>query len=202
LWQIIFLFKNSGITGIVLAGGKSSRMGTEKGLSMLKQKPLISYAIKTLKPVCNPIIIAANTPNYKQFGHPVVLDIVKNVGPLGGILSGLHASNTADNIVLTCDMPLISADLIRYILSEKENYKAVVPVFHNLVEPLCAFYHQSVITQIHELIKNKIYKMQEVVTYFDTKFVTIEPDLPFYRKDLFVNINSPADLKTIKNRRI
>ena len=73
------------ITGIVLSGGKSSRMGKEKGLCLLHDKPLVKYSIDVLKKVCHPIILGANREEYIKFGLPVVKDEINNIGPISNL---------------------------------------------------------------------------------------------------------------------
>ncbi len=81
-------------TGIILAGGKSSRMGEDKGLVLLNGKPMIQYVIEALKGVVSDIIIISNNASYNKFGIPVYPDIIKDKGPVGGIFTGLHHSKT------------------------------------------------------------------------------------------------------------
>lgn len=101
------------ITGIILAGGKSSRMGKDKGLCDFKGKALVSYAIETLRPLCGNLMISANyfPEKYAEFDLPVIADEVKNIGPMGGILSCLKQSHTQHNLVLSCDTPFVTTDV-------------------------------------------------------------------------------------------
>ena len=80
------------VTGIILAGGKSSRMGEDKGLLLLNNIPMIQYIINVFDTLKIPVMIIANNDNYKQFHLPVYTDIVKDKGPAGGILSALTFS--------------------------------------------------------------------------------------------------------------
>ena len=193
------LSENNQLTGIILSGGKSSRMGKDKGFVELNNKPLISYSIKVLSPICNQIIIGANSDNYKHFGYPVIGDEIKDIGPIGGIYSCLRSSKTNNNFILSCDMPLISAELIKYILSQREGFDVVIPVFKNFREPLCAYYHKSIITGLFNAIETNRYKIQDIIKSFRTKFLPITKDLPFYQENLFDNMNSQPDLLKIEN---
>jgi molybdopterin-guanine dinucleotide biosynthesis protein A len=103
-----------------------------------------------------------------------------------------------DNFVISCDMPLISSDLIKFILSVKNDFEIVVPKFKGFHEPLCAYYHKSVVPGFLKAIENQIYKIQEVAGHFRTKYVEIEPGFPFYHEHLFANINSRNDLEKIR----
>lgn len=173
-------------------------MGKEKGFCELDQKPLIAYSIDVFSSVCSQIMIGANNDEYYQLGYPVVNDEIKNIGPLGGIYSCLKSSKTNDNIILSCDMPLIPAELVEYILSAKAGYDLVVPIFKGLPEPLCAYYNKSIVPDLFEAIKGKRYKIQNVVKSLKTKFLQIDSGLSFYHENLFANINSPQELVKIE----
>lgn len=174
-------------------------MGKDKGFCDLKSKPLISYSIDVLTLICSQIIIGANKNEYNHLGYPVINDEIKNIGPLGGIYSCLKSSKTDDNIILSCDMPLITAELIEYILSVKSGYEVVVPVFQNFPEPLCAYYNKAIVPDLLKAIESKKYKIQDVVKKLKTKFLKIDSRLSFYHDNLFANINSPQDLLEIQN---
>lgn len=174
-------------------------MGKDKGFVELNNKSLISYSIDGLSGICNQIIIGANSENYKDFGYPVISDEVKNIGPIGGIYTCLKSSKTDDNFILSCDMPLISAELIKYILSEKEGYDVVIPVFKDFKEPLCAYYNKSIVSGLFKAMNANRYKIQDVIKNFRTKFLPITEDLSFYQENLFANMNSQQDLLKIEN---
>lgn len=187
------------LTGIILSGGKSSRMGYEKGTTLLNGKPLIEYALNILLHVCETVIIGANTNDYDYLGCPVIKDEIHGIGPIGGIYSCLKASNTADNIVLSCDMPLIPAILTQYIFSEKVGYDAVIPVFNQFSEPLCAYYNKSIVDKLEKSIHDQNYKLQEFFQNIKSKYLKIDSSLHFYNDNLFTNINSREDLIKIES---
>jgi len=186
------------ITGIVLAGGKSSRMGKEKGLCTMNKKPLIEYAVEVLLEVCDEVIISANGNSYDYLGLPVVKDEVTGVGPIGGISSAIHFSSTEDNFVLSCDMPFITAKLVRYIISHKLEHQAVVPVNNGFPEPLCAYYGKDAASLFDKSIENGIYKLQRVFENMDVRFINIDRENGFDGRLLFSNINTEAELKRLE----
>ena len=193
------MVKENEITGIVLAGGKSTRMGEDKGLMELNNKPLIDYSIEVLSKVCDDLIIGANFSEYKRFGYPMIPDEIRYIGPIGGIYSCLKVSSTKDNIILSCDIPLITQPVIEFLLSEKNDYQIVVPVVNGFPEPLCAYYHISVIDGLKQLITRKEYKLQFALEQFRTHFLPIDSKQKFYNEMLFSNVNSPGDLIRISN---
>ena len=82
------------ITGIILSGGQSTRMGTDKALLQINEKTLLENAIEICKPVCKEILISSNNPEHEKFGYKIIPDEIKNCGPLGGIYTCLKNSNT------------------------------------------------------------------------------------------------------------
>ncbi len=198
LWLKDKVFFRLELTGIILSGGKSRRMGKEKGTSLLFGKPLIEYAVDVITQICDEIIIGTNTNDYNYLGYQVVRDEIKNIGPIGGIYSCLKSSQTTDNIILSCDMPLVSVDLTKYILSEREDFEVVVPEFKGFPEPLCAFYNKNIIDRLLKNIHSGKFKIQEVIKQFHITRLPIDSTLPFYNEHLFTNINSPDDLKKIE----
>lgn len=185
------------LTGIVLSGGKSSRMGKEKGLIDFQGKPLISYAIDALKPLVQNIIIGANNQldEYKKLGYPIVEDEIKNIGPLGGVFSTLRSSHTKYNIILSCDMPFVNTALLEYINKHKKGFDVVVAA-HNTdkIEPLCGVYAKSIIPVIENTVEDGNYKLRDIFKNVRFEALDINPSLPFYSNRLFYNINKPADI--------
>lgn len=194
----IYMNNFDGLNGIILCGGKSSRMGKEKGLCQLDGKPMISYAIDLCQKFCKSIVIGSNNPIYQSFGYPVIKDEVEGIGPLGGIYSCLKSSPSNDNFIFSCDMPMVSAELINYILSERKGYEVVIPVFKDFPEPLCAYYNKSIVPYLVEAIEEKTYKIQDVIKNLNTKYLEIDFSLGFYNDDLFANINCHQDLLNIE----
>lgn len=186
------------ITGIILAGGKSSRMGSDKGIVELNKKKFIEHILDAVLPNVNEVIIIANNDNYNYLGYKVIKDIIKDCGPLGGIYTGLMNSKTENNIVVSCDIPFISSDLIKYIIENTNNADISVPVYKGNIEPLCAVYTKRTSDQIHNLIMNKNLKIQNILKYFITKEIFITKMQKFYTEKLFVNINTPEELKQQK----
>ena len=106
------------VTGIILSGGASRRMGQDKGLTLYRNKELIQYSIELLTPLCSQIIISSNDPtNYSKFGKQIVPDIIKGVGPIGGIFSSLKFTSTSGNLILSCDMPELSTEVPHHFRS-------------------------------------------------------------------------------------
>ena len=178
----------------VLAGGKSSRMGNDKGLMDFHGRKMIEHVLHSLN-FSPHISIITDNELYRQFGYPLITDIYKNCGPLGGIHAGLYNSNSDWCIVISCDMPFVSADFLNFLLKNIKGFSgnAIVPVHDSKVEPLCALYHKSCLPELERLILKKEFKMQTVVQKLKTTFVEVEEE-EFNPSVLFRNINSPDDL--------
>jgi len=185
------------ITGIVLSGGKSRRMGKEKGLCEFRGKPLISYAIEVMESLCETVIISANNQleKYEKLGYQVITDEYQEVGPLGGLYSCLKQSETEINLVLSCDTPFITKELFVELLQFSKHFDAVVPRHSNgFVEPLTALYHRSALLQMEQQLSAGRYKMIDLLDKINTKYVAIGSGNPGLHVSVFHNLNSPEDL--------
>jgi molybdenum cofactor guanylyltransferase len=145
-------------TAIVLAGGKSKRMGVDKSLLPFRGKPLIQHVCDQVRPHFDEILIAGG--ENRQFGFleaPVVPDEVPDQGPLRGIASALAASCHDLNFVIACDVPFVNCVLLRTLLQESHGYDCVVPVtVEGHYEPLFAIYRKSALPgMLHALEEGK-----------------------------------------------
>lgn len=185
---------HSEITGIILAGGKSSRMGTDKAMLLHKGKSFLELTINSLKEVCHDILISANHEYYHDYGYPVVPDNFPGIGPLAGIEACLSFTKTRINIFAPCDTPFLNAALFKILIQHIENYDAVVPVsVDGKIEPLMAYYSKDILSKIRLQIENGDYKIQNLLRTIKTKYVSIPEN------KLFTNINTPDDLRSIEN---
>jgi len=191
------LISKDKITGIILAGGKSSRMGKDKGTCNFKNRPLVEYAIEVLRPFCGELLLSANNiESYKKYAMEVVPDEVSSIGPLGGIYTCLRKSKSEHNIILSCDTPFITKELIEYIIENIDSdYKVVAPLHrHNFIEPLCAYYSKDLIPEFEDCIKNEDYKLLRLLKSVKMKTLKIDSKLEFFSPKLFNNLNTPEDL--------
>jgi molybdopterin-guanine dinucleotide biosynthesis protein A len=183
------------ITGIILAGGQSSRMGTDKGLQELCGRPLISYTIQVLTELCNTIIISTSSDAYQSFGFKTVADEFPGIGPMGGIYSALKQSKTQKNLVLSCDLPFVTKELLSFILENSEGYQVAVPWQEEQhYEPLCGYYNLSVLDPIYAFVQKGNYKLPDLFEEINIHRLSIGSQLNFYQQNLFLNVNSKHDL--------
>jgi len=183
----------SDITGILLAGGKSSRMGKEKGLVEFRGKPLIQYGINLLSSFTDRIIISSGNPDYIPFGFEIIPDEVSGQGPAAGLAAALQSSDTPWNIVLACDLPFLEREFIEELLNSSPNYQAVVPMHNGKIEPLAALYHRDLGIIFKEAVAIENLAMRKIllpcrVNYLDTGLMIAK------YPNLFVNLNSMDQL--------
>lgn len=185
------------ITGIVLAGGKSSRMGVDKSLLIWKGKALVSHAIDNLRPLCSKVVISSNNPVYDFTGCETWPDDLPIQAPVAGIYSCLRRSGTEINIILSCDMPFAGTTLITHLLKYAGVYPMVVPEYNNLIEPLCAIYSRSITEDLERYIRDGDYSLYRFINSRPHQYVKIDDSLPFYHNKLFYNINTQQDLNDL-----
>ncbi|MFK8044480.1 MAG: molybdenum cofactor guanylyltransferase [Crocinitomicaceae bacterium] len=180
---------------IILAGGHSRRMGEDKGLIEVKGKAIIQYLIETCQIISKNMIIISNSEHYNVFGYPVYSDIIKNIGPIGGLYTGLHNSVNDWNIVLSCDVPLVSAQLLRKLAESRNEEKfAGVAAHQERIHPTIGLYHKNFIPTIKNVIKQKQYKMSNL---YEHPKATIIDCNDFPAKE-FLNLNTINELEFFK----
>jgi molybdopterin-guanine dinucleotide biosynthesis protein A len=178
------------ITGIVLCGGKSSRMGIDKALLPLGDNNLLEMAILTIEPLCGNILISANSIYPLKKRYQFIKDKFDNIGPLSGIYSSLAESETEHNIIISCDTPFLSSNTISYILQNIDNYDIVLPQVNGYIQSLTGYFNRSVLPFIEEEIKKLHYKPIQMFMEMNCKILTFDNSLDFYKDYLFMNINS------------
>ncbi len=186
------------VTGILLAGGLSSRMGEDKSTMLFRGKPLIMYGIEALTPICEKVIISSNLSVYAFTGCEVWPDELELQAPVNGLYSCLKRSETHWNIILTCDMPFAGSRLFEYLFEQNQEVDAVIPVHGaGFVEPLCGLYSRNILIDLETRIQMQQYSVLKLLQSIRCRYVNIGPDLEFYRKEMFSNLNSPADMKDL-----
>lgn len=178
------------ISAIILAGGKSSRMGQDKGLMLLNGKPMIQHVVDTVKPIVSEIIIVANNTSYQSFGNKFYVDEVKNSGPLAGLCVGLKYSETHLNIVLSCDVPYVTTEMLEVLIKEFSQQKDVV-LFEKQEElhPLIALYSKTCLPLLQSFLEENELKLKYVLNHLNINKI----DGTLYAEKCFKNINTPKD---------
>ena len=192
-------YQDSELGVIILAGGKSSRMGTDKGLIKLKGIPLVQRAINNVKIVTDDIVIVTNNADgYKRFGYQIVGDIITNIGPLGGLYSGFINSSKNRLLVVTCDMPFLSNEVIKYMNHSIVGYDAVVPIgTTGRADPLSAIYRRNCVEQIKDAIDGGERKVVSFFSELNIRYLEFEEISHINGAlDSFLNVKTKEDFRS------
>lgn len=183
-------------TGVILAGGKSRRMGSDKAFMEVGQAGMIQLVAEELKKVFKEVLIAGGGEEAgKRLGLTVVADIIPGGGPLSGIHAALKISSFNKCLVVPCDMPFLRAELAVFMLSMAEGYDVAVPTNGSFYQPLFAVYDKSCIDVIENALRAGRYKVvdfypQVKVNYVNDKYLRQLTDTG----RAFFNVNTPSDL--------
>lgn len=190
-------------TGIILAGGKSSRMGTNKALLKINGKTVIENVITELEPLVNHILIVTNSfEDYEFLNLPMVEDQWKEMGPLAGIHAGLRSSKSERNLIVACDMPFISSQLGEILLHQLDSYQAAVPEISGQLHPLFAAYRKEVKEEIQKALEKEQLRIRGIFRNIHVKIMN-ETDfgingLEIEESALF-NMNHPEEYEQAKS---
>lgn len=201
------LMDQTKVTGVVLAGGRSSRMGTNKALLTVGSRKVIETLISAMSGVAEDVWIAANDREaYQDFGRTIVPDLLPGQGPLSGIHAALHATKTPWVLVAACDMPFVPPELFGFLqdaVNEAEashtgvqGCQAVIPVEQGRVQPLLAAYHVSALPALEESLRSGKLRMTDWLEQLEVRYVSEEDVARATGRDaghVFFNMNSPED---------
>ena len=180
---------------VIQAGGKSSRMGRDKGLVQLNGKPLVEHLLGRLSGLADEIILVTNSPSpYKYLGLPIVSDPVdkREIGSAQGMITALQAAAYEHVFVVGVDMPLASPQLFERCLSElKSPFVAVMPFHQEFWHPFHGVYAKSLILPLFiEKVGQHYRSVNKILSFASVKAITqLEDPTPL------TNINTPADLQ-------
>jgi molybdopterin-guanine dinucleotide biosynthesis protein A len=185
------------IAGLILAGGKASRMGgTDKGLVLLNGRPMIEWVIDRLRPQVGSLILNTNTSEqrYADFGSPVVADTIGGYsGPLAGLHAGLAAATTPYVACVPCDAPLLPQDLVAHLYSALIDSDAEVAVARTArgLQPTFMLCRTDVAASIESFLSEQ----RRAIRQWLGRVRTVEVAFP--DEATFANVNTPEDLQAI-----
>tara|TARA_Y100000814_G_scaffold288463_1_gene259974 strand:+ start:376 stop:1011 length:636 start_codon:yes stop_codon:yes gene_type:complete len=196
------------VTGIILAGGKSSRLGRDKAWEDVGGQRIIDRVIGALQSSCDEVLIIGDRPERQnELSLPKCIqyrsDELKGRGSIGGLYTGLKSSDTLWSLVVACDMPFISRELIRFMLSmiSKNRCDAIVPIINGRYQPTHALYNSTCIPFIEKNISSGNFRMD---SYFDEIYLEeISEDVINSIKGAelsFFNVNTEDDLFTAREQ--
>jgi len=186
------------VTGVIQAGGRSTRMGGRpKALLELGGRRIIERVIDAVAPSVNDLLIVTNTPElYAFLGLPMVADVYPDRGSLGGIYSGLKAAPGDAAFTVACDLPFLHPDVVRLVVERAESGDVVIPRVGGQLETLHAAYAKSCLPHIEErLVAGRL----KIVEFFPRVRVVEIPEAEIARfRDpaiVFMNVNTPDELE-------
>jgi molybdopterin-guanine dinucleotide biosynthesis protein A len=189
---------NKDITGILLAGGKNSRMKKPKAFLEINGIRLIDHALSIYRKIFPELIIVTNDPlSYKDFTDSVIVtDIYKEKGPLGGIYAGLFYAVNHHAFVAACDMPFLNEKLISYMIELSGHQDIVVPQTSDGFQPLHAIYSRKCLPSIKRLLQADKLKITGFYKEMHPHIIA-EEEIKKFDTDLkvFQNINTPEELE-------
>lgn len=190
--------ESTNITAIILAGGKSSRMKQEKGLVYFNGKMLVEHVIDALKKITGSIIIITANPAYKKLGYPCFEDELKDKGPLGGIYTGLLNSATQKNLLVGCDMPFLSENLLSSLINTCGDEDVLLTEHEGKAEPLCSVYDKNCMAHIRRLLEKNQLKITDAMAGLKTRVISFDNE-GWFNGDEFANINTIEELNKYKS---
>jgi len=198
------------ITGIILAGGKSSRMGLNKALLQLNGKSLIEHTASLLKSLFGRVILITNSSDdYTFLKLETFADVYSSIGPLAGIHSGLIHSDTEKNFIISCDIPLITKDVIKYLVEYKTTHPITVIKADGYIQHLCGLYHISIKDDAENLLhtfytEETVFQKPKCNLTALLKITGAEiidsSEIAGYSSGMFLNINNPDDYSLLINK--
>jgi len=186
--------KPNNISLIILAGGNSSRMGTDKALLKLNGKTFVQTLYDNLKDICEDVIISTNNPKINVSGAKIIADEIKNIGPMGGLYTCIKQIKTDYTFVVTVDTPLVSKKLLQKIFSQSGTYDISVIKHNNKVHPLIGVYRKNITKLLETEMAQKKYKVMKLIEKTKHQIISVSNE---YEKELF-NVNSKEDYEHLK----
>lgn len=186
-------------TGIILAGGKNSRMKKNKAFLELDGQPLVERSLAVLQVAFAEVLISSNNPElYARYNVPVIQDQTLNRGPLEGLHQGLKAASHDVVFFVACDMPFLNAELIRLLAKWVPEYDIVVPRLQSGIEPLHAFYHRRCLPTIEKNLEEGLLKVRALFQTCSVRYVE-EAELQAFSElsKAVCNVNTPDEWSAI-----
>jgi molybdopterin-guanine dinucleotide biosynthesis protein A len=184
-----------GWTGVVLAGGRSSRMGRDKALIEIDGRTLLDRALDILQPHVDDLLVIGDPVKHGHVGPFVMADDLPGVGPLGGMVTAMRYAVHDHLLVIACDMPHVNGALLeRLKQGMAPDIDAFVPECDGQLEPLAAAYHRRCRPHFEAGMSGGHWKVSDALDRVRTTYVQICPGEEGWPADLFRNINTPADL--------
>ncbi len=184
---------------VLLAGGKSSRMGTNKALLRFRSgETVIERIVSRVRPLCDEVVVVTNTSvEYAFLGLPMYADAYPGASSLGGIYTGLLHASAPRALVLSCDLPLVNPALLAHLLSLPFDYDLLMPFIEGRQQPLHAVYARTCLDTMRSLIEAGDLKIVRLLDTLRGRVIT-EADLRPEWLQSFRNMNTPEDWQAVQ----
>jgi molybdopterin-guanine dinucleotide biosynthesis protein A len=190
------------LTGVILAGGQSSRMGQNKALMSLGGKRLVDRVVEVMRNVFDDLLMVTNTPEvYADLSIPMVRDVWPDKGSLGGVYSAIYHAATPYCLVVACDMPFLQTAVLRYLVTQIHDYDVVVPDVLGELQTLHAIYSKACLQPIERRLETN--RLRIVGFFPDVRVRTVTAsELEPYDPALlaFQNLNTPEEFQAAEQR--
>lgn len=185
------------VTVVIMAGGKSSRMGEDKSFVLVGGRPMIELIQERVAGLGDELLLVTNKPEaYAHLGLPMVGDVYADHGSLGGIYTAVYHASHPYTLIVACDMPWLNRQLLGYMLTLRQTADVVVPRWQQHPEPLHAIYSKACLAPIETNLQAKRLK---ITAFFDKVRVHYVERTAIERFDengrSFANINTPIELQ-------
>ncbi|MCA9874508.1 MAG: molybdenum cofactor guanylyltransferase [Anaerolineales bacterium] len=190
------------VTVAIMAGGKSSRMGTDKSFVLFQGRPLIEVVLERVAGLgAETLLVTNNPPAYAHLGLPMFSDVLPDNGPLGGIYTAVLRAAHPYVLVVACDMPWLNPALLRYQLDLRHTADIVVPRWEKFPEPLHAVYSKACLPAIEANLEAQMLKITSFFGRVQVRFVNRE-EIEKVDEDgrSFANLNTPDELQSAQKK--
>lgn len=184
-----------GVSGVILAGGKSRRMGRDKSQLTLGGETLVARAVRLLSALSDDLVVVSGTQEtYAGPNARLIEDRIPGGGALSGVHAGLLAARYDAAVVVACDMPFLNLALLRHMALLLPGYDVVVPRWQGEVEPLHAIYSRNCVAAIDPVLRRGGGRIYDLYAHLAVRYLEPEEVIRFDPEGLsFFNINSPED---------
>lgn len=183
----------------LLAGGQSSRMGTDKALITIGGLTLLQRQFALLQSVSSSPVVIAPEGRYASFGFPVIPDLEPGCGPLGGIATALQHASSSPVLILGVDLPGVNEGLLRWLLSAwEDHFTALIPRWQGHAQPLCGLYSGSLLPLMHSLLAARNYRLLFSLDAAGASYMDV-PEAEWNHPLLLANVNTPEEWEHFRN---
>jgi molybdopterin-guanine dinucleotide biosynthesis protein A len=191
------------ITGVILSGGKSIRMGKNKAFIQVEGVPIIKRIHNLFRELFREVIIVTNDRDlFSDFDSKIYSDLIPGKGALGGLYTGISFSSFYHSFCVACDMPFIKKALVQYLIENMDNRDVIVPRTKDGLQPLHAIYSKNCIDPIRKSIDEGKSKIIDIYDQVNVKIVDEEDFLCFDPgRESFINVNTPEELLLLRRDR-